>query len=89
MNLPEICPECRINLKNDTSYTVRGIQYCRGSAVEFNEDGTITLDELDGGDWTVDPYEVSCGECEHILWEKYIVVNEEKFFVKKGEENEV
>ena len=89
MNLPEICPECGVNLKEDTTYYVHGIQYCYGAAFEFNEDGTVTLDELDGGDWSVEPYEITCGECEYVLWEKSLIVNEEKFFVEKGEENEV
>ena len=86
MNLPKICPECGACFKEEEVYSVRGIQYCYGTAYSFNKDGTVTLDELEGGDWTVDPYEITCGECEYVLWKRTIMVNEEEFFVKKGEE---
>jgi hypothetical protein len=92
MKLPKICPNCKIDLEQDAYYYVRGIQYCNGMATDdssnFNPNKELIEIDLEdaGGDWTVNPYEISCSECEHILWEKTIIVNEEKFFVKKGEE---
>jgi len=102
MNLPKICPKCGIDLIDDGMYYARGIQYCTGMVTDFEkEEGDIwekkheqiPMLEIEMSDYPesywIDPYGVRCGECEHILWKRTIFVNEEKFFVKKGEENEV
>jgi hypothetical protein len=86
IDLPEICPDCGAHLEDDESYHTLGIQYCSGIVIEVNNNGTVTLDDLDGGDLTVNPYQIFCGGCECVLWKKTIIINEEQFFVEKGEE---
>lgn len=95
MKLPKICPNCGIDLENDAMYYAKGIQYCTGVVTDTEKpEGDIwakkheyePMLELDLSDdplsqWT-DPYEVQCGECEYVLWSKFIIVNEEKFFVE-------
>ena len=81
LKLHYICPECGISVE-DTPHYVSGIQYCCGDVDRINDNGTVTIDDLGSGDYTVDPYEICCGECGHVLWSKEIMVNEEKFFQK-------
>lgn len=83
MNLPKKCPKCGADLDNDDMYYAHGVQYCYGSVYSLNDNGTVTVDDLDGGDWTIDPYKIQCGECEHVLWQRHIIVNEEQFFVEE------
>ena len=81
MKLPKICPNCKIDFGQDAYYYVRGIQYCNGMATDdsSNLNPDKELIEIDLGDasedWIVNPYEISCGECKYILWEKPIIVN--------------
>ena len=83
MNLPKKCPECSVNLENEASYYALGIQYCNGMVTDINDDGTVALDDLKGGDWSIDPYEIQCSECGYVLWERALIVNKEKFFVEE------
>ncbi len=91
MNLPKICPNCRADFENDFPYYARGIQYCNGTVFDFEtnpskgKEPNLEL-SIEGNSSWVSPYEVQCGDCGHVLWERHLIVNEEKFFVKKGEE---
>ncbi len=92
MNLPKICPNCKSDLQNDFPYYARGIQYWAGTVADIEaspnlgEEPRLELNgELRNSSW-INPYQVLCRECSHVLWERHLVVNEEKFFVEKGGE---
>ncbi len=89
MELPRRCPSCGIELPGEALYYAEGIQYVNGSVtgLESNfrpDERLLEIDLEDAGvDWEINPYRVRCGECGHVLWEKHILINEEKFFVKE------
>lgn len=91
MILPKICPNCGVDLENDAMYFARGIQYCTGfvTDIETNpdegEEPMLEVDMSDAESYWVDPYEIQCGECNHIVWRRHLIVNEEKFFIEEGD----
>ena len=94
MNLPEglpkKCPHCKVRFEDEAAYFIHGVQYLNGSLTnsDMKDDGHFYAEINTEGnmlDEWVDPYEIVCPDCSEVLWEKTLMVNEEKFF-KKGKE---